>query len=393
MTNLKSVFQRYGLHPFKPQIVNKRIDLTLPPPDPPSIRREKMVILTPIPQKSTCTRSSSKRKAIKKKADIENMTEIDSQLLENRKKKKLMPNKRLNYSNRRRSAKSLAKKRQREMERSRLAEEEMHDTKPTLKLKFVRDTGYKGKKGRKSKSPRDRELQEMLESDTSEYETETDYEIEEMLSSEEEDDNSQNSESAQRTVELAIQREHFESALREELLSTHGLYFEGTQRERFEREFAKVKSERQRKDSAEDDVVEEQPGEEVVEEGIVDHSQVTEEMVVEQTDGTVVMQVHLVKEERIIYTEDASTSEEKIETGPTVVIESVEEDIPQTEKCCVCNKYNPEIPDSGYVMEFATWGKCDYENCNHWTHLRHCCDVKVLRRHDIFYCPCHNIIV
>ncbi|XP_053396950.1 uncharacterized protein LOC128545847 [Mercenaria mercenaria] len=361
--NLKSVFQRYGLHPFKPQIVNKRIDLTLPPPEPPGIKRDRMVVVTPLPQKTT--RRSSKRKAVKKKVDVEDLEEIDSQLIENRKKKKMMPNKRMNYSNRRKSAKAMAKKRERELAES----------KPTLKLKFVRDISGKGKRGRKPKVRDD----DNEESET-EYETETDYEIEEMLSSEDEDDQAE--ENAQRTVDIAIQREHFESALREELLSTHGLYFDGTQRERFEREFARVKNEIESQEVQSETGV--QDGE-VVEEGIVDHSQVTHE-IIDQSE------VHnsLVKEEKIIYTEEASSTEDNIETGPTVVIESVEEEIPQSEKCCVCNKYNPEFPDSGYVMEFATWGKCDYEGCQHWTHLKHCCNVKVLRRHDIFYCPCHN---
>lgn len=361
--NLKSVFQRYGLHPFKPQIVNKRIDLTLPPPEPPGLK--KLVTVPPVPQK--VTRRSSKRKAVKKKSDIENLAEIDSQLIENRKKKRMMPNKRMNYSNRRKSAKALAKKRERQLAES----------KPTLKLKFVRDTGGKGKRGRKRKA-----VEEDDDSD-SEYETETDYEIEEMLSSDdEEEDGSEGNESAQRTVDIAVQREHFESALREELLSTHGLYFEGTQRERFEREFARVKGEIEKNEAESQTLVQEG---EVVEEGIVEHSQVTQDIVVQDNGQTM-----LIKEEKIIYTEDPSSSEQKIETGPTVVIESVEEEIPQSEKCCVCNKYNPEFPDSGYVMEFATWGKCDHEGCYHWTHLKHCCNVKVLRRHDIFYCPCHN---
>lgn len=361
--NLKSVFQRYGLHPFKPQIVNKRIDLTLPPPEPPGLK--KLATVPPVPQK--VTRRSSKRKAVKKKSDIENLAEIDSQLIENRKKKRMMPNKRMNYSNRRKSAKALAKKRERELAES----------KPTLKLKFVRDTGGKGKRGRKRKAI------EVDDDSDSEYETETDYEIEEMLSSDdEEEDGSEGNESAQRTVDIAVQREHFESALREELLSTHGLYFEGTQRERFEREFARVKGEIEKKECESQTLVQEG---EVVEEGIVEHSQVTQDIVVQGNGETM-----LIKEEKIMYTEDPSSSEQKVETGPTVVIESVEEEIPQSEKCCVCNKYNPEFPDSGYVMEFATWGKCDYEGCHHWTHLKHCCNVKVLRRHDIFYCPCHN---
>lgn len=378
--NLINVFQRYGLHPFKPQIVNKRIDMTLPPPVPPCVKmeRDKMAVVTPLPPKTS--RRSSKRRAMKKKADIENIAELNSQLQENRKRKKLMPNKRMNYSNRRRSAKFIAKRKEKEREM------ELAKSSQTLKLKFVRDTGGRGRKEKRPKTEYDEE------SGSTEYETDTDYEIEEMLSSEDEDKNPENYENAQRNVDLAIQREHFESALREELLSTHGLYFEGTQRERFEREFARVKSEIE-KNEAGNQVIEqtvEAGVSEVVEEGIVDQNQVTSETVIIQEginiDGT------LVKDEKVIYTDDPSTSVENIETGPTVVIESVEEEIPQSEKCCVCNKYNPEFADSGYVMEFATWGKCDFENCDHWTHLKHCCNVKVLRRHDIFYCPCHNQI-
>ena len=363
--NLKNVFQRFGLHPFKPQIVNKRIDLTLPPPEPPSIKREKMVVSTHF------TRKSSKRVATKKKADLENQEEIDSQLLENRKRKKMMPNKRMNYSNRRKSEQYLAKAKERELELKSRAQEQ---AKPALKMKFVRDVGGKGKRGRKPKVVNDDDDSE------SEYETDTDYEIEEMLSSE--DDDEQGEGSSQRIVDIAVQREHFESALREELLSTHGLYFDGTQRERFEREFARVKNE-----IGNEDVQVETVGQEgeVVEEGIVDQTQVTHEIINQEE-----VQNSLVKEEKVVYTEEPSTFEQTVETGPTVVIESVEEEIPPSEKCCVCNKYNPEIPESGYIMEFATWGKCDYLGCEHWTHLKYCCNVKVLRRHDIFYCPCHN---
>lgn len=372
---LKAAFQRYGLHPFKPQIVNKRIDLNMPPPTPPSVKQEKMIVVTSTLKKST--RQASRRKDAKKRPpDIENMDALESQLMSNRKKKKTMLTGRLNYSNRRQSANYLAKKRAKQLE-----------AQAPLKMKFVRDMGGKRKRGRPSK--RDKE---QTETDETEYETDSDYEIDEMLSSDEEEaeeshgDGSQK-DSAQRTVELAIQREHFESALREELLSTHGLYFEGSQRERFEKEFAKVKDEIERQENQQEAC----ENEEVVEEEVIDQNVVNVPVVQyqEQTDGTE-NQGQNVRDERVIYTEEATTSAENIETGPTVVIESVEEEIPQSEKCCVCGKYHPDIAQDGYVLEFATWGKCDYDGCDHWTHLKHCCNVKVLRRHDIFYCPCHN---
>ena len=372
---LKATFQRYGLHPFKPQIVNKRIDLNMAPPTPPSIKQEKLIVVTAPLKKST--RQASRRKEAKKRpADAENLDALESQLMTNRKKKKTMLTGRLNYSNRRQSANFLAKKRAKQIEAQT----------PSLKMKFVRDMGSKSKRGRPSKKGK-----QNVETDETEYETDSDYEIDEMLSSEEETEESQqdDNESARRTVELAIQREHFESALREELLSTHGLYFQGSQRERLEKEFAKVTDEISigeiKKDGTE--------VQEVVEEAVIEQNVVNVPSVRYQ-DVECVIEAAVEEEvkEEIIYTEEATTSAENIETGPTIVIESVEEEIQTSEKCCVCGKYHPDIAQDGYVLEFATWGKCDFDGCDHWTHLKHCCNVKVLRRHDIFYCPCHNKI-
>lgn len=373
---LNLTFQRYGLHPFKPQIVNKRIDLNMPPPTPPSLKHEKMIVVTP-PLKKSTRQASRRKEAKKRKPDVENMDALETQLLTNRKKKKTMLTGRLNYSNRRQSANFLAKKRAKHSEAQT----------PSLKMKFVRDMHGKGRRGRPSKKGK-----HQVETDETEYETESDYEIDEMLSSEDdeveesEQDSSQN-DSARRTVELAIQREHFESALREELLSTHGLYFQGSHRDRFEKEYAKVKNEMKRESDADD-------SEMVVEEAVIDQNVVNVPSVRygdgEGHEGTEQGIQEGIKEEGVIYTEEATTSAENIETGPTIVIENVEEEIPQSEKCCVCGKYHPDIAQDGYVLEFATWGKCDFDGCDHWTHLKHCCNVKVLRRHDIFYCPCHN---
>lgn len=377
---LKSTFQRYGLHPFKPQIVNKRIDLNVPPPTPPSLKKEKLVVVTPPVKKST--RQATRRKEAKKRpADIENMAVLETQLMTNRKKKKTMLTGRLNYSNRRQSANFLAKKRAKELEAQT----------PSLKMKFVRNMGGqagKGKRGRPRKTGRPQPETE----DTDEYETDSDYEIDEMLSSDEEEgqetqQDSPHGESSSRTVELAIQREHFESALREELLSTHGLYFQGTQREKFEKEFAQVHNEMKNDKSSQEMV----SSQEVVEEAVIEQNVVNVPVVQYSDDQSSMVEGRPeLKEERIMYTEETTTSAESIETGPTVVIESVEEEIPQSELCCVCQRYHPDIAQDGYVLEFATWGKCDFDGCDHWTHLKYCCNVKVLRRHDIFYCPCHN---
>jgi hypothetical protein len=55
------------------------------------------------------------------------------------------------------------------------------------------------------------------------------------------------------------------------------------------------------------------------------------------------------------------------------------------ELCCVCEKSQPvEMKNAGGIF-FVKWGKCDF--CPHWTHLRFCTDVSVLRTHSIFRCP------
>lgn len=34
---------------------------------------------------------------------------------------------------------------------------------------------------------------------------------------------------------------------------------------------------------------------------------------------------------------------------------------------------------------------CGFEGCEHWTHLKYCCNDKVLKRSDKFYCPCYGL--
>ena len=62
-----------------------------------------------------------------------------------------------------------------------------------------------------------------------------------------------------------------------------------------------------------------------------------------------------------------------------------DEDIGEEEKCCVCKKWEPdEIRGSAYIS-FVNWAKCDF--CPHWTHLKTCTEVRVIRRESVFRCP------
>lgn len=405
---LKNAFKRFGLWPFKPQIVNKRVDMKSSPPEPPSLKAADRMLSSTTSAIKRSMRKANKRPL--KKVFLGHMDDLEAQLAAARKKKKMLPSKRLNYSGRKQSEQYLLRKKERERS----------SRKGSIKMRFLRDMETKRGRGRPRKVKQDEGLSD------SEYETESDYEIDEMLSSEEEDQADNRRESAQRTVELSVQREHFESALRNELLSTHGLYFEGS---RNERGSGRVKSENKENknttvsesENIEEGVVQE---EQVIEEAVLDQNEVAAHIVAldgtsstfQNSDGTVTKIVFVNpagetvsdvnyqgKEANIVYTteedtevaseEVASTSERMetvtgVETGPTVTIENLE--VTDVEHCCVCGKEYPDNMKDGYVAEFCTWGKCDFQDCDHWTHLKYCCDVKVLRRHDIFYCPCHN---
>lgn len=71
--------------------------------------------------------------------------------------------------------------------------------------------------------------------------------------------------------------------------------------------------------------------------------------------------------------------------------DSSQSDIDDDEKCCVCKKFQPEELRNCVSLVLTSWGQCQFEKCNHWTHLGYCCDVTVLCRHDTFYCPCHGV--
>lgn len=57
------------------------------------------------------------------------------------------------------------------------------------------------------------------------------------------------------------------------------------------------------------------------------------------------------------------------------------------EVCCVCQMKSPSGTEHLAGIVFVKWAQCDNMNCNHWTHLQTCSDVRVLRRGDTFLCP------
>ncbi|XP_060572583.1 uncharacterized protein LOC132730626 [Ruditapes philippinarum] len=65
-------------------------------------------------------------------------------------------------------------------------------------------------------------------------------------------------------------------------------------------------------------------------------------------------------------------------------------DVSDDEKCCVCKLFQPKELQNCVSLVFTSWAQCDFQSCNHWTHLKYCCKETVVRTHDVFICPCHN---
>ena len=57
----------------------------------------------------------------------------------------------------------------------------------------------------------------------------------------------------------------------------------------------------------------------------------------------------------------------------------------ESEKCCVCNKWEPAVLKLKPYVTFVQWGECD--DCGHWCHLSFCVPERVIRRGDKFKCP------
>ena len=70
---------------------------------------------------------------------------------------------------------------------------------------------------------------------------------------------------------------------------------------------------------------------------------------------------------------------------------SDESDIEEEEKCCKCNRFQPVELAKSTTVYFTKWGQCMFQGCNHWTHLKFCCEVGRLSSKDTFYCPCHGV--
>jgi len=56
-----------------------------------------------------------------------------------------------------------------------------------------------------------------------------------------------------------------------------------------------------------------------------------------------------------------------------------------TETCCMCDRFEPANLDKFPYITLVSWGKCD--KCPHWTHLKFCSKVRVIRRETEFLCP------
>jgi hypothetical protein len=91
-----------------------------------------------------------------------------------------------------------------------------------------------------------------------------------------------------------------------------------------------------------------------------------------------------------------STSEPKpstsglVKSGGPINLEAedadeTEDETTDDERCCVCNRWEPADLHKHPFVTIVSWGKCDH--CSHWTHLKFCSTVRVLRRKSEFRCP------
>lgn len=61
-----------------------------------------------------------------------------------------------------------------------------------------------------------------------------------------------------------------------------------------------------------------------------------------------------------------------------------DDEISDSEKCCVCKQYTPEAVRQSSTLKFATWVECS--TCGHWVHLIYCTDRRVIRKGEQFFC-------
>ena len=76
-----------------------------------------------------------------------------------------------------------------------------------------------------------------------------------------------------------------------------------------------------------------------------------------------------------------------IELSPELSLTESESELSVADEdlCCVCHDWQPVQLRKCQTICFVKWGKCDF--CPHWTHLKFCSDVNVLRRDSVFRCP------
>ncbi|CAG2194274.1 unnamed protein product [Mytilus edulis] len=68
-----------------------------------------------------------------------------------------------------------------------------------------------------------------------------------------------------------------------------------------------------------------------------------------------------------------------------------ESQMSESDLCCVCHKFYPQKLKECGDLTIAKWGQCMFDGCSHWVHLRFCCNVRAVRTHSIFNCPCHGL--
>ena len=59
-----------------------------------------------------------------------------------------------------------------------------------------------------------------------------------------------------------------------------------------------------------------------------------------------------------------------ITVNPSNTDSSSDEDISETEMCCVCKLFQPKQLQHFVSLVLTNWVQCDDNNCNHWTHLK-----------------------
>lgn len=88
-------------------------------------------------------------------------------------------------------------------------------------------------------------------------------------------------------------------------------------------------------------------------------------------------------------TEKPSTSGQNKKGNPIELTSDIssESEISGSEddNCCVCNRFQPAELQNCHQLVITKWAQCDF--CPHWTHLKYCSEVTVIRRDSVFRCP------